>query len=109
MPKVRLRVRRQAALDGLPRMRARPLENVTAGHGKLPNFAAKSKTKAMTLIFAILAALRVFQIAMFAAYAAGHRWCLAAFLAVTGLMLATDLTMLATILATHRDIDKNGA
>lgn len=57
----------------------------------------------MILIFFLLALIKVVQLLLVAAFAAGHAWCLTAFFVVTCMAALLDLLLgIAIIVAYHR-------
>lgn len=60
----------------------------------------------MFVIFLLLAIVKVAQLLLVGAFAAGHQWCLTAFFVVTGIAAALDLVLGVTVIITNREIDR---
>lgn len=60
----------------------------------------------MSVLFIILAVIRLAQLLLFAGYAIGHSWCLVAFIAITGFLLVADLVIYITIHVTNKQIER---
>lgn len=60
----------------------------------------------MTALFIILAVVRLAQLLLVGAFAAGHQWCLTAFYVVTALLAVADLVMFVTVLVANREIER---
>ena len=60
----------------------------------------------MPLLLLILAVLKVAQLLLVGAFAAGHAWCLTAFFVITGVACLVDLVLWVVVIITHREIDR---
>lgn len=60
----------------------------------------------MTFFFFLLALIKLVQLLLVGAFAAGHQWCLTAFFVVTGLAAVLDLVFGITIVVTNREIER---
>ena len=60
----------------------------------------------MFVIFLLLAIVKVAQLLLVGAFAAGHQWCLTVFFVVTGLAALIDLVLGVTVIITNREIDR---
>lgn len=67
-------------------------------------FATKFKT--MTALFIILAVVRLAQLLLVGAFAAGHQWCLTAFFVVTVILAVADLVMFITVHITNKEVER---
>ena len=104
MPGLRRGIRRAPSLDCLPSVRIRPRETVTATPEAIAIFATKFKT--MTALFIILAVVRLAQLLLVGAFAAGHQWCLTAFFVVTVILAVADIVMFITIHTTNKELER---
>lgn len=60
----------------------------------------------MPFVFFLLALIKLAQLLLVGAFAAGHQWCLTAFFVVTGLAALVDFALAVTIIITNREIDR---
>ena len=60
----------------------------------------------MPFVLFLLALIKLAQLLLVGAFAAGHQWCLTAFFVVTGLAVLVDLVLDVTIIITNREIDR---
>lgn len=60
----------------------------------------------MFVIFLLLAIVKVAQLLLVGAFAAGHQWCLTAFFVITGIACLIDLVFWIVVIITHREIDR---
>lgn len=104
MPGLRRGIRRAPSLDHLPSVRIRPRKTVTATPEAIAIFATKFKT--MTALFIILAVVRLAQLLLVGAFAAGHQWCLTAFFIVTVILAVADLVMFITVHITNKEVER---
>lgn len=104
MPGLRRGIRRAPSLDHLPSVRIRSRETVTATPEAIAIFATKFKT--MTALFIILAVVRLAQLLLVGAFAAGHQWCLTAFFVVTVILAVADLVMFITVHITNKEVER---
>lgn len=104
MPGLRRGIRRAPSLDHLPSVRIRPRKTVTATPEAIAIFATKFKT--MTALFIILAVVRLAQLLLVGAFAAGHQWCLTAFFVVTVILAVADLVIFITVHITNKEVER---
>ena len=60
----------------------------------------------MTALFFILAIVRLAQLLLVGAFAAGHQWCLTAFFVVTVLLAVVDLVLFVIVVVTNKEIER---
>ena len=60
----------------------------------------------MTALFIILAVVRLAQLLLVGAFAAGNQWCLTAFYVVTALLAVADLVMFITVHITNKEVER---
>lgn len=60
----------------------------------------------MTALFFILAIIRLAQLLLVGAFAAGHQWCLTAFFVITVLLALIDLVMFVTVIVTDKELER---
>ena len=60
----------------------------------------------MIWMFVILAIVRLAQLLLVGAFAAGHQWCLTAFFVITVLLALIDLVMFVTVIVTDKELER---
>ena len=60
----------------------------------------------MIWMFFILAIVRLAQVLLVGAFAAGHQWCLTAFFVITVLLALIDLVMFVTVIVTNKELER---
>ena len=60
----------------------------------------------MSALFIILAIVRLAQLLLVGAFAAGHQWCLTAFFVITVLLALIDLVMFVTVIVTDKELER---
>ena len=60
----------------------------------------------MTALFFILAIIRLAQLLLVGAFAAGHQWCLTAFFVITVALALVDLVMFVTVIVTDKELER---